>query len=82
MQLLGKTIYSGLDYGLGEEEERVLSEPLENLITQMTFDTGDEDNSLNADEGIVDGHETDSCDEGEEKIETLHQVIKVMLNLA
>lgn len=76
VQLLGKTIYSGLDYGLGEEEERVLSEPLENLITQMTFDTGDEDNSLNADEGIVDGHETDSCEEGEEKIETLHQVIK------
>ncbi|XP_071817477.1 protein spire homolog 1-like isoform X2 [Apostichopus japonicus] len=75
VKLLGQTIYSCLDYGLGQEEERVLSESLETLIMQMTSATEDEDSSLNADEGIVDGHETDSC-EDDDKIETISQVIK------
>lgn len=54
----------------------MLSESLETLIMQMTSATEDEDSSLNADEGIVDGHETDSC-EDDDKIETISQVIKV-----
>lgn len=37
---LGVLVYSLLDYGLGEEEERDLSAPLEALIGWMTLDSG------------------------------------------
>ncbi|KAF2365189.1 KIND domain [Trinorchestia longiramus] len=33
---LGWVLYSALDYGLGQAEERELSPPLHNLIEQMT----------------------------------------------
>ena len=71
---LGLIVYQALDYGCHEEEERVLSGPLESMIDHMTNmgdgeDEEEEDkksqSSANTDEGIVDGHESDDLDENE-----------------
>ncbi|XP_022092082.1 protein spire homolog 1-like isoform X2 [Acanthaster planci] len=88
---LGRIVYHALDYGCHEEEERVLSEPLEELIDQMT-NTGEEgqdkeeveedrksQGSANTDEGIVDGHESDDLDDENSKpgrISTFEDVLQ------
>ncbi len=36
MESLGVAIYQLLDYGLSEDQERTLSQPLESLIEMMT----------------------------------------------
>ena len=79
---LGRVIYNALDYGLSEEEERELSNPLEKLIEFMTVAEDDENtnvnnnvgardessDSLNVDEGIVDEQEWDEEEERGERL--------------
>merc|ERR1719419_1206221 len=57
---LGVVIFTALDYGLKDDEERQLSPALENVIDLMTSADEDESIGVTDDEGIEDDH-----DEGE-----------------
>lgn len=58
-------IYKALDYGLKENEERELSQPLEQLIDMMT-NTEEAESDPCPDEGYEATEEEDEC-EGEEE---------------
>ena len=54
---VGVAIYDALDYGVSQEEQRTLSEELEEVIDEMISSDGDDDVDEGEDEGL--GEEVD-----------------------
>ncbi|XP_062923101.1 protein spire homolog 2 isoform X3 [Mobula hypostoma] len=75
VQSLGFAIYRALDWGLDENEERELSQQLEQLIDQMANNDSEGSNGT-ADEGYSGQDEEEESDGSPRSVSTFEQVMK------